>query len=118
MFPNKMVVASDSHSNMYGGLGCLGTPVVRTDAACLYVPPRAHSFASFLSRRCLRFGASCCHLAHNQFSSFLAGLFLAGAILIRCIQRVVCASVDPGAQPPLAPGANKRLVSQLVSQWC
>ena len=34
--PNTMVVASDSHSNMYGGLGCLGTPVVRTDAACLW----------------------------------------------------------------------------------
>jgi hypothetical protein len=31
-----MVVASDSHSNMYGGLGCLGTPVVRTDAAGIW----------------------------------------------------------------------------------
>ena len=31
-----MVVASDSHSNMYGGLGVLGTPVVRTDAAALW----------------------------------------------------------------------------------
>ncbi len=31
--PGWMVVASDSHSNMYGALGCLGTPVVRTDAA-------------------------------------------------------------------------------------
>ena len=30
-FPGTMVVASDSHSNMYGGLGSLGTPVVRTD---------------------------------------------------------------------------------------
>jgi len=30
------VVASDSHSNMYGGLGCLGTPVVRSDAAALW----------------------------------------------------------------------------------
>ncbi|MFC1556664.1 homoaconitase [candidate division KSB1 bacterium] len=35
-FPGTMVVASDSHSNMYGGLGCLGTPVVRTDAAALW----------------------------------------------------------------------------------
>ena len=32
-FPGEMAVASDSHSNMYGGIGCLGTPVVRTDAA-------------------------------------------------------------------------------------
>ncbi|MFO7841068.1 MAG: homoaconitase [Fidelibacterota bacterium] len=36
VFPAAMVVASDSHSNMYGGLGCLGTPIVRTDAAGLW----------------------------------------------------------------------------------
>lgn len=35
-FPGSLVVASDSHSNMYGGLGCLGTPVVRTDAAAIW----------------------------------------------------------------------------------
>ena len=35
-FPGTMAVASDSHSNMYGGLGCLGTPVVRTDAAAIW----------------------------------------------------------------------------------
>lgn len=34
--PGTMVVASDSHANMYGGLGCLGTPVVRTDAAGIW----------------------------------------------------------------------------------
>lgn len=35
-WPGTLVVASDSHANMYGGLGCLGTPVVRTDAAALW----------------------------------------------------------------------------------
>ncbi len=35
-WPGTLVVASDSHSNMYGGLGCLGTPVVRTDAATIW----------------------------------------------------------------------------------
>ena len=35
-YPGSMVVASDSHSNMYGGVGCLGTPVVRTDAAAIW----------------------------------------------------------------------------------
>jgi homoaconitate hydratase len=39
-FPGTMVVASDSHSNMYGGLGCLGTPVVRTDAAAIWATSR------------------------------------------------------------------------------
>ncbi|CAO3587052.1 unnamed protein product [Absidia cylindrospora] len=35
-FPNTLTVASDSHSNMYGGIGALGTPIVRTDAAAIW----------------------------------------------------------------------------------
>ncbi|ODN76173.1 homoaconitase, mitochondrial [Cryptococcus amylolentus CBS 6039] len=35
-WPGKMVVASDSHSNHYGGVGCLGTAIVRTDAAGIW----------------------------------------------------------------------------------
>jgi homoaconitate hydratase len=35
-YPGKMVVASDSHSNIYGGIACLGTPIVRTDAAAIW----------------------------------------------------------------------------------
>ncbi|KDQ19229.1 hypothetical protein BOTBODRAFT_153078 [Botryobasidium botryosum FD-172 SS1] len=35
-FPQELTVASDSHSNMYGGVGCVGTPIVRTDAAALW----------------------------------------------------------------------------------
>ena len=34
--PGSLVVASDSHSNMYGAVGALGTPVVRTDAAAIW----------------------------------------------------------------------------------
>src|SRR5437868_11488600 len=34
--PGSFVVASDSHSNMYGALGALGTPIVRTDAAVVW----------------------------------------------------------------------------------
>lgn len=39
-WPGAMAVASDSHSNMYGGVGCLGTPVVRTDAASIWATGR------------------------------------------------------------------------------
>src|SRR5271156_2700047 len=39
-WPGSLVVASDSHSNMYGGIGCLGTPVVRTDAASIWATGR------------------------------------------------------------------------------
>ncbi|KAF2999049.1 hypothetical protein G7054_g5018 [Neopestalotiopsis clavispora] len=36
VWPGKLCVASDSHSNMYGGIGALGTAVVRTDAAGIW----------------------------------------------------------------------------------
>lgn len=39
-WPGTLAVASDSHSNMYGGIGCLGTPVVRTDAAAIWATGR------------------------------------------------------------------------------
>ncbi|ODV95600.1 hypothetical protein PACTADRAFT_50299 [Pachysolen tannophilus NRRL Y-2460] len=35
-FPSNLTVASDSHSNTYGGIGSLGTPIVRTDAASIW----------------------------------------------------------------------------------
>ena len=35
-WPGTLTVASDSHSNMYGGVACLGTPIVRTDAASIW----------------------------------------------------------------------------------
>ena len=34
--PGALAVASDSHSNMYGALAAVGTPVVRTDAAAIW----------------------------------------------------------------------------------
>ncbi|RMH13524.1 MAG: homoaconitase [Planctomycetota bacterium] len=34
--PGALIVGSDSHSNLYGGVSALGTPIVRTDAACLW----------------------------------------------------------------------------------
>src|SRR5947207_5099648 len=34
--PGSMVVGSDSHSNLYGAIAALGTPVVRTDAASIW----------------------------------------------------------------------------------
>jgi homoaconitate hydratase len=36
VWPGSFVVASDSHSNMYGALGAVGTPIVRTDAAAVW----------------------------------------------------------------------------------
>lgn len=39
-FPATITVASDSHSNTYGGVGSLGTPIVRTDAAAIWATGR------------------------------------------------------------------------------
>jgi len=39
-WPGTLVVAADSHANIYGGLGCLGTPIVRTDAAAIWATGR------------------------------------------------------------------------------
>ncbi len=36
VIPGALVVASDSHSNLYGAVAALGTPVVRTDAASIW----------------------------------------------------------------------------------
>jgi len=36
VLPGSFVVASDSHSNMYGAMGAIGTPIVRTDAATVW----------------------------------------------------------------------------------
>ena len=39
-WPGTMAVASDSHSLHYGAIGCLGTPIVRTDAASIWATSR------------------------------------------------------------------------------
>ncbi|KAI1430187.1 hypothetical protein F5Y12DRAFT_722443 [Xylaria sp. FL1777] len=58
-WPGTLTVASDSHSNMYGGVAALGTPVVRTDAASIWatgqtwwqIPPIAKvTFTGLLPR--------------------------------------------------------------------
>jgi len=40
VLPGSFVVGSDSHSNIYGALAALGTPVVRTDAAAIWATGR------------------------------------------------------------------------------
>lgn len=40
VLPGALVVASDSHANIYGALAALGTPVVRTDAAAIWATGR------------------------------------------------------------------------------
>jgi len=39
-WPNTLSVASDSHANMYGGISCLSTALVRSDAASIWATGR------------------------------------------------------------------------------
>jgi len=39
-WPNTLAVASDSHANMYGGVACLSTALVRSDASSIFATGR------------------------------------------------------------------------------
>ncbi|KAI3393771.1 hypothetical protein diail_3730 [Diaporthe ilicicola] len=41
VWPGTLCVASDSHSNMYGGVSALGTALVRTDAASIWATKKS-----------------------------------------------------------------------------
>lgn len=85
--PGAMVVGSDSHSNLYGGVGALGTPVVRTDAACLWatgqtwwqVPPVA---------RCALQGSLRPGVAGKDVIIALCGLFNNDEVLNHAVEFV------------------------------
>jgi len=51
--PGCMAVASDSHSNIYGAMGALGTPVVRTDAASIWATEQTWWQIPPMARVCL-----------------------------------------------------------------
>ncbi len=39
-WPNTLAMASDSHANMYGGVACLSTALVRSDASSIFATGR------------------------------------------------------------------------------
>lgn len=85
--PGSMVVGSDSHSNLYGALCCLGTPVVRTDAASLWatgvtwwqVPPVA---------RCILHGKLRPGVTGKDVIVTLCGLFNKDEVLNHAVEFV------------------------------
>ena len=74
VLPGSFVVGSDSHSNLYGALGAVGTPVVRTDAAAIWatgetwweVPPVAPGAPPTGTPAGGRGGQGRHHLAHRN----------------------------------------------------
>jgi homoaconitate hydratase len=53
VLPGSFVVGSDSHSNLYGAVAALGTPVVRTDAAAIWATGRTWWQVPDVVRVCL-----------------------------------------------------------------
>lgn len=108
-FPGEMTVASDSHANMYGGIGCLGTPLVRTDAAAIWatgrtwwqVPPVA---------KCVLTGKLAEGVSGKDVIVTLCGLFNKDEVLNHAVE--FCG--EGAASLPL----NERLtIANMTTEW-
>ncbi|MCC6627588.1 MAG: homoaconitase [Chloroflexi bacterium] len=95
--PGSMVVASDSHSNIYGALGCLGTPVVRTDAAALWATGVTWWQAPRVAR-CMLTGALSPGVVGKDVIIALCGLFNQDDVLNMAVEFVgdgiACLTMD------------------------
>ena len=111
--PGSMVVGSDSHSNLYGAACCLGTPVVRTDAASLWatgvtwwqVPPVA---------RCLLKGKLQPGVVGKDVIIALCGLFNHDEVLNMAVEFVG----EPGSDALKSLTMDQRMsISNMTTEW-
>ena len=84
-WPGSLAVASDSHSNMYGGIACLGTPVVRTDAASIWATGRTWWQIPPIARVNLK-GVLPQGVSGKDVIVALSGLFNNDEVLNHCIE--------------------------------
>ncbi|MCI0630214.1 MAG: homoaconitase [Phycisphaerales bacterium] len=107
--PGSMVVGSDSHSNLYGSACCLGTPVVRTDAASLWatgvtwwqVPPVA---------RCLLKGKLQPGVVGKDVIIALCGLFNKDEVLNMAVEFV-------GDEIAALPMDQRMTIANMTTEW-
>lgn len=114
--PGSMVVGSDSHSNLYGALGCLGTPVVRTDAASLWATgttwwqvPRIARVA--LSGR-LREG-----VVGKDVIVALCGTFNRDEVLNCAVEFVSAAGAPPGEGIGCLSMDQRMSIANMTTEW-
>ncbi|MBV9619193.1 MAG: homoaconitase, partial [Verrucomicrobia bacterium] len=107
--PAALVVASDSHSNLYGAMAALGTPVVRTDAASIWatgvtwwqVPPVA---------RCVLKGKLSPGVTGKDVIIALCGLFNKDEVLNHAVEFV-------GDGVPTLTMSERMTISNMTTEW-
>ena len=85
VLPGSLVVASDSHSNLYGALGALGTPVVRTDAAAIWATGRTWWQVPDVARVCFS-GELQAGVVGKDVIIALCGVFNKDEVLNCCVE--------------------------------
>ena len=107
--PGAFVVAADSRANMYGGVGAVGTPVVRTDAAAIWATgtfwwqvPRT---VQVVLEGCLATGAT-----GKDVIVALCGLYHAGEVLNAAVE-----FAGPGVATLTLPA--RLAVANMTTEW-
>ncbi|CAK7215310.1 mitochondrial Homoaconitase [Sporothrix curviconia] len=90
-----MTVASDSHGNMYGSIGCLGTAMARTDAARIWATGRTWWQIPPITKVTLT-GLLPAGMAGKDVIVALCGLFNKADVLNHAID---CAPTPPPSTP-------------------
>ncbi|KAJ2825328.1 mitochondrial Homoaconitase [Coemansia sp. 'formosensis'] len=108
-WPGTMVVGSDSHSNMYGGVGCLGTPVVRTDAAAIWATTQTWWQAPPVARVELR-GALPPGVVGKDVIVALCALFAKDEVLNHAVE-----FVGDGART--LPVEDRLAIANMTTEW-
>ena len=109
VLPGSFVVASDSHANLYGALGALGTPVVRTDAAAIWATGRTWWQIPDVVRVNLG-GKLQPGVSGKDVIITLAGVFNRDEVLNRCVE-----FAGPGAASLRID--ERMAISNMTTEW-
>ncbi|MGD8452274.1 MAG: homoaconitase [Phycisphaerae bacterium] len=109
VLPGSFVVGSDSHSNIYGALGALGTPVVRTDAAAIWATGRTWWQVPEVVKVTLQ-GALAPGVTGKDVIIALIGTFVNDEVLNCCLE-----FTGPGVA---ALGVEERMtIANMTTEW-
>ena len=107
--PGAMVVASDSHSNLYGAMAALGTPVVRTDAASIWATGATWWQVPKIARVVLK-GKLSPGVAGKDVIIALCGLFNKDEVLNHAVEFV-------GDSVATLPMSARMTIANMTTEW-